>query len=116
MFIVMGAFKDVRRGLLKRGWLEDETKSRPDVHLKWTLYDTDVGYNGLKEYQMVNHFEGNGQVCACRERAREGETKGEREREIKRERQTQRDRASEREKERERERERESKRQRERER
>ncbi|KAJ1472866.1 hypothetical protein T484DRAFT_1838650 [Baffinella frigidus] len=43
MFIVMGAFKDVRRGLLKRGWLEDETKSRTDVHLKWTLYDTDVG-------------------------------------------------------------------------
>ena len=64
MFIVMGAFKDVRRGLLKRGWLEDETKSRPDVHLKWTLYDTDVGYNGLKEYQMVNHFEGNGQVTS----------------------------------------------------
>ena len=62
IFILSGPFKEVRDALLRRGWCENSTKDSHLFDLKWTLYDNEVGYAQLRREQMVNHFQGNGEI------------------------------------------------------
>ena len=62
VFILLGPFNDVRKALVKRGWCENITAGSNVFDLKWTLYDTDVGYRDLRPHQIVNHFQGNDEL------------------------------------------------------
>jgi len=62
VFILSGPFKEVRDALIRRGWCENSTKDSHIFDLKWTLYDNEVGYAKLRREQMVNHFQGNGEI------------------------------------------------------
>lgn len=62
VFVMSGPFLDVRRGLMRRGWVENTCGGGPGAalyDLKWTLHDSEVGYASLRKGQMVNHFERN---------------------------------------------------------
>ena len=46
--------------MIKRGWFFNADKDSPFFDLKFTLSSTDIDFDSLKEFQMVNHFKGVG--------------------------------------------------------
>lgn len=56
VFIVKGGYKDVKKALKARGWVENKDKDSPCFDFKWTLKTKDIDTNILKDDQIVNHF------------------------------------------------------------
>ena len=56
VFIVKGPYKDVRKALKRRGWVENEDTESPCFDFKWTLKTKDINADELKDHQIVNHF------------------------------------------------------------
>ncbi|KAL4467012.1 hypothetical protein ABPG74_010609 [Tetrahymena malaccensis] len=64
IFIVMGGYKDFKKALLKRGWIENPQTNSPCFDLKWTLLGKDIDYDNILPNQIVNHFENNSKICS----------------------------------------------------
>ena len=47
VFIVKGGYRDVRKALLRRGWVENPDVESPCFDLKWCLKIKDIGYDQL---------------------------------------------------------------------
>ena len=59
IFIITGGYVDIRRALLKRGWIENKEKESPCFDLKWALKIKEIDFNILQEHQIINHFDKN---------------------------------------------------------
>lgn len=59
VFIITGGYGDIKRALLKRGWIQNKEKESPCFDLKWTLTNKEINYNALQEHQIINHFDKN---------------------------------------------------------
>ena len=46
----------MRKGLLDRGWVENEDVWSPFFDLKWTTKIQDINFSHLSSDQIVNHF------------------------------------------------------------
>lgn len=55
----MGGYPDLKKQLLKRGWVENPDHRSPCFDLKFTLMAKDIDYGSLTDLQIVNHFEKN---------------------------------------------------------
>eukprot|EP01017_Pseudomicrothorax_dubius_P020415 TRINITY_DN22281_c0_g1_i2.p1 TRINITY_DN22281_c0_g1~~TRINITY_DN22281_c0_g1_i2.p1 ORF type:complete len:408 (-),score=77.23 TRINITY_DN22281_c0_g1_i2:993-2216(-) len=64
VYIVMGGYKDLKKALDERGWIENPDQSSPCFDLKWTLLDSDIDYGNLQEGQIVNHFQKNTEITS----------------------------------------------------
>lgn len=56
VFIVIGGYPDVTKALMNRGWVRNPDAGSPCFDYKFTLHNSDVDYNQLQDFQMVNHF------------------------------------------------------------
>eukprot|EP00357_Protocruzia_adherens_P000980 CAMPEP_0115047060 /NCGR_PEP_ID=MMETSP0216-20121206/49101_1 /TAXON_ID=223996 /ORGANISM="Protocruzia adherens, Strain Boccale" /LENGTH=963 /DNA_ID=CAMNT_0002430223 /DNA_START=247 /DNA_END=3138 /DNA_ORIENTATION=- len=56
VFMVMGGYPEIRKSLLKRGWVENKDHQSPCFDLKWTLKGKDLNQDQLLDHQIVNHF------------------------------------------------------------
>jgi hypothetical protein len=65
VYIVKGGYRDVKRGLEERGWVENPDIYSPCFDFKWTCKVIDINYENLKENQIVNHFDNN-QCCTSK--------------------------------------------------
>jgi tubulin monoglycylase TTLL3/8 len=59
VFIIMGGYQDLKKSLLRRGWVENPDSRSPCFDLKFTLMSKDIDYGALTETQIVNHYERN---------------------------------------------------------
>ncbi|KAL4510195.1 hypothetical protein ABPG72_010388 [Tetrahymena utriculariae] len=64
IFIIMGGYKDFKKALLKRGWIQNPQTNSPCFDLKWTLLGKDIDYDNILPNQIVNHFENNSKICS----------------------------------------------------
>lgn len=49
VFIIMGGYPDLKKALLKRGWVENPDHRSPCYDLKFTLMSKDIDYQALNE-------------------------------------------------------------------
>ena len=49
VFIVKGPYKDVRKALKERGWIENKDVDSPCFDLKWCLKIKDINKDSLEE-------------------------------------------------------------------
>ena len=57
VFIIdKGGYRDVRKALIRRGWVENKDTESPCFDLKWSLKIKDIAYDSLEKDQIVNHF------------------------------------------------------------
>lgn len=56
VFIIMGGYKDLKKALKARGWVENKDKESACFDLKYTLKSKDIDQNNLQDFQIVNHF------------------------------------------------------------
>jgi hypothetical protein len=49
VFIVKGGYKDVKKALKARGWVENKDKDSPCFDFKWTLKTKDIDTNILRD-------------------------------------------------------------------
>ena len=49
VFIVRGGYKDVKKALKSRGWVENKDKESPCFDFKWTLKTKDIDTNILTD-------------------------------------------------------------------
>ena len=59
VFIIKGGYGELRRGLLDRGWYENEDVWSPYYDFKWTTRICDINFMGMKHSQGTNHFNNN---------------------------------------------------------
>ena len=56
VFICKGGYKDIKRALKQRGWVENKDGDSLCFDLKWMLKSKDIPTNDLTPNQIVNHF------------------------------------------------------------
>jgi tubulin monoglycylase TTLL3/8 len=59
VFIILGGYHDLKKALLRRGWVQNPDNNSSCYDLKWTLKAKDIDHNKLQDFQIVNHFEKN---------------------------------------------------------
>ena len=57
VFIISNGYKCIKKALKNRGWVQNPNYFSPCFHLKFTLKGSHIGYDGLQNNQIVNHFE-----------------------------------------------------------
>ncbi|KAF4691320.1 Tubulin tyrosine ligase-like, member, variant 2, partial [Perkinsus olseni] len=62
VFIIKGGYNDLKKALLRRGWVENLDSKSTNFDLKWTLNAKDIDYIALKDGQMANHFGRNREI------------------------------------------------------
>jgi len=62
IFAITGDYPDIRQALKNRGWIENAEPNSDFFDLKWTLKHKDLKRERLRDYQIVNHFQRNGEL------------------------------------------------------
>ena len=62
LFAITGEYPDIRLALKNRGWIENSEPNSDFFDFKWTLKHRDLKRERLRDYQIVNHFQRNGEL------------------------------------------------------
>lgn len=62
VFSINGQFEYIKRGLLRREWVENKVAGSQAFHLKWTCNDSEQDYKTLRNGQMFNHIGNNREI------------------------------------------------------
>lgn len=62
VFIMSGAYLDVKASLIARGWFLNPEPESLFFHLQWALKASDIRYERLRPSQVVNHFVGSSAI------------------------------------------------------
>ncbi|CAD8172525.1 unnamed protein product [Paramecium octaurelia] len=56
VFIMVGGYGDIAKALIQRGWVKNPDSGSPCFDFKFTLHNSEIDYNNLQDFQIVNHF------------------------------------------------------------